>query len=83
MDTTIFRYLIYLTVLEGLDLHLMDVVTAYLHGSLDNDIYIYMKILEGFQMPEATNSKRCSIYSTKLQRSLYQAIQIHAVQSLQ
>ena len=33
----------------------MDVVTAYLHGSLDNDIY--MKILEGFQIPKATNSK--------------------------
>ena len=47
----------------------MDVVTTYLHGSLDNDIY--MKILEGIQMPEATNSKHCSIYSIKLQRSLY------------
>ena len=47
----------------------MDVVTAYLHGSLDNDIY--MKIPEGFQMPEATNSKHCSIYLIKLQRSLY------------
>ena len=42
-----------------------------------------MKIPEGFQMPEATNSKRCSIYSIKLQRSLYQAIQIHVVQLLQ
>ena len=48
----------------------MDVITAYLHGSLNNDIY--MKILEGFQMPETTNySKHCSIYSIKLQRSLY------------
>ena len=40
MDTTIFRYLICLTVLEGLNLRLMDVIIAYLHGSLDNDIYI-------------------------------------------
>ena len=30
-----------------------------------------MKIPEGFQMPEATNSKDCSIYLIKLQRSLY------------
>ena len=46
----------------------MDVVTAYLHGSLDDDIY--MKIPQGFQMPKATNSKHCSICSIKLQRSL-------------
>ena len=69
MDAIIFRYLTHLAVLEGLDMHVMDVVIAYLYKSLDNDIY--MKILEGFQMPEATNSKHCSIYSTKLQRSLY------------
>ena len=42
----------------------MDVVTAYLRGSLDNDIY--MKILEEFQMLEATKSKHYSIYSIKL-----------------
>ena len=29
---------------------LKDVVTAYLYGSLDSDIY--MKIPEGFKMPE-------------------------------
>ena len=69
MDATICRYLICLTVLKILDLRLMDVVTTYLHGSLGNDIYIYIyvKIIEGFQMSEATNSKRCSIYSIKLQ----------------
>ena len=65
MDTTIFRYLICLTVLEGLDLHLIDVVTTYLYGFLNNDIY--MKLPKGFQMPETTNSKHCSIYSIKLQ----------------
>ena len=52
-------------------MYLIDVVTAYLYGSLDNDIY--MKIPVGFQMPEgfqmleATNSKHCRIYSIKLQ----------------
>ena len=30
-----------------------------------------MKIPEGFQMPKATNLKHYSIYSIKLQRSLY------------
>ena len=50
IDTTILRYLICLTILKWLDLCLMDVVTAYLHGFLDNDIY--MKIPEGFQMQQ-------------------------------
>ena len=50
-------------------MHLMDVITAYLYGTLDNDLY--MKILEGFRMPQGTNSKHYSIYSIKLQRSLY------------
>ena len=78
MDATIFRYLICLTVLEWLDLRFMNVIIAYLRESLDNHThththtYIYTKILEGFQIPEATNSKYCSIYSIKLQRSLYQ-----------
>ena len=40
MDTTTFQYLISLAMKENLDLHLMDVVTAYLYGSLDSDIYI-------------------------------------------
>ena len=38
------RYLIYLEVLERLDICLIDVIIAYLYGSLDNDIY--MKIRE-------------------------------------
>ena len=41
-------------------MYIMDVVIAYLYGSLNNDIY--MNIHERFQMPEATNSKHCSIY---------------------
>ena len=39
MDAITFRYLIHLTVSEGLEMHLMDVVTAYLYGSIDSDIH--------------------------------------------
>jgi hypothetical protein len=46
-------------------MHLMDVVTTYLYGSHDNDIY--MKIPEGYKMPEEYNSKSGSINSIKLQ----------------
>jgi hypothetical protein len=69
VDAITFRFLISLVVTESLDMCLMDVVTTYLYGSLDNDIY--MKIPEGYKMPEAYNSKSISIYSIKLQRSLY------------
>jgi hypothetical protein len=31
-------------------MRLIDIVTTYLYGSIDNDIH--MKILEGFKMPE-------------------------------
>ena len=50
-------------------MNLMDVVTAYLYGSLDSDIY--MKIPDGLKMPEAYSSRPREIYSIKLQRSLY------------
>ena len=40
MNAITFRYLISLTVSEGLDMHLMDVVTAYLYGTIDTDIYM-------------------------------------------
>ena len=50
-------------------MRLMNVVTTYLYGSLDANVY--MKILEGFILPEAMNSKPRSMYSIKLQRSLY------------
>jgi Reverse transcriptase (RNA-dependent DNA polymerase) len=49
------RFLISLTITENLQMRLMDVVTAYLYGSLDNDIY--MKVSEGLKMPEAFKSK--------------------------
>ena len=69
MDAITFRYLIHLAVSEGLEMHLMDVVTTYLYGSIDSDIY--MKILEGFTLHEAKFSKPRGMYSIKLQRSLY------------
>ena len=53
MDATTFRYLIYLAVSKGLDMWLMDVVTAYLYGSIDTNVY--MEILEGFNLPEVMN----------------------------
>jgi hypothetical protein len=55
MDVITFRFLIGLVVLETLDMLLMDVVTTYLHGSLDKDIHI--KIPERFKMPEAFYDK--------------------------
>nr|CAN71103.1 hypothetical protein VITISV_000038 [Vitis vinifera] len=54
---------------EGLDMRLMNVITTYLYGSMDNDIY--MKIPEGFKLPRSNSTKPRSIYSIKLQRSMY------------
>ena len=64
MDATIFRYLIYLAVFEGLDMRLMDVVTSYLYGFIDTNVF--MKIPEGFKLHEVMNSKPRSMYSIKL-----------------
>ena len=36
MDAITFRYLIHLAVSEGLEMHLMDVFTAFLYGSIDS-----------------------------------------------
>ena len=69
MDAITFRFFISLIVIENLDMRLMDVVTAYLYGSLDNDIY--MKIPEGYKLLEAYNSKSRNMYSIKLQIFLY------------
>ena len=48
---------------------LMDVITTYLYGSVDNDIY--MKIPKGFKLPKTNNTKPRSMCSIKLQRPLY------------
>ena len=45
-------------------MHLMDVVTAYLYGMLEN--YIYMKFHEGFQLPQENTSQPRNMYSIKL-----------------
>jgi hypothetical protein len=66
MDATTFRYLTSLAMKENLDLRLMDVVTTYLYGSLDSDIY--MKLPEGFKLPGAGSREQ---YSIKLNKSLY------------
>ena len=66
MDATTFRYLISLAMKENLDLHLMDVVTTYLYGSLDSDIY--MKLPNGFKLPGAGSREQ---YLIKLNKSLY------------
>ena len=50
-------------------MRLMDVVSAYLYGFIETNVY--MKIPEGFKLPEAMNSQPRSMYSIKLQRSLY------------
>ena len=55
MDAITFRYLISLVVSKKLEMRLMHIVTAYLYGSLDSDIY--MKIPEEFKMPEALSTK--------------------------
>jgi Reverse transcriptase (RNA-dependent DNA polymerase) len=50
-------------------MRLMDVVTTYLYGSLENDIY--MKVIERLKMSETFKSKPREIYSIKLKQSLY------------
>ena len=67
-DTITYHFLISLAVLKGLDMRLMNVITVYLYGSMDNDIY--MKIPKGFKLPEANSTKPRSMYLIKLQRSL-------------
>ena len=48
----------------------MNVITAYLYGSID--IGIYMKIPQRFKLPKANNTKSRSMCSIKLQRFLYE-----------
>jgi len=67
MSGITFRYLISLAVQNHLSMQLMDVVTAYLYGSLDSDIY--MKVPDGIQIPNP-NANR-NMYCVKLKKSLY------------
>ena len=63
MDTITFRFLISMAISKRLEMRLMDVVTAYLYGSLDFDIH--MKILEGYKMPEVYTLR--NLFLIKLQ----------------
>jgi hypothetical protein len=67
MSAITFRYLISLAVQNRLSLQLMDVVTTYLYGSLDSDIYL--KVPDGIDVPNP-KAKR-NMYCIKLQKSLY------------
>ena len=66
MSATTFRYLISLAVQNRLSMQLMDVVTAYLYGSLDSDMY--MKVHDGISIPNT--SARHNMYCVKLNKSL-------------
>ena len=63
LDGITFWYLISLATNLNLQMKLMDVVTAYLYGSLDTEIYP-----ERIKVPKEGERK---MYSAKLQRSLY------------
>jgi hypothetical protein len=68
MSGITFPYLISLAVQKHLSMQLMDVVTAYLYGSLDSNIYIY----EGSRRNYHTESERKSQHVLcKLKKSLY------------
>ncbi|KAL0796991.1 hypothetical protein Bca101_068368 [Brassica carinata] len=67
VDETTFRFLISLTIRENLDMRLMDVVTAYLYGPLDNEIY--MKIPKGIELKNKESSREQ--HCIKLNKSLY------------
>ncbi len=69
VDATTLRFLVALTVAERLKMQLMDVVTAYLYGSLDTNIH--MRIPEGLEIPEVLKSRPRHMYSILLRRSLY------------
>ena len=67
VDATTLRFLISLAVREGLDMRLMDVVTAYLYGPLDNEIY--MKIPDGIELKNKESSREQ--HCIRLNKSLY------------
>ena len=67
MSGITFWYLISLAVQNCLSMQLMDVVTAYLYGSLDSDIY--MKVPDGISIPNPKANR--NMYCIKLQKSLY------------
>jgi hypothetical protein len=67
MNRIIFQYLISMATQKHLSLHLMDIVTTYLYGSLDSDIY--MKVPYGISIPNANVGR--NMYCVMLNKSLY------------
>jgi hypothetical protein len=65
MDATTFRFLTGFATHMALHMQMMDVVTAYLYGNLDKDIY--MKIPDGVDFNVKDYHRPC----VKLKRSLY------------
>jgi hypothetical protein len=67
MNVITFRYLISLTIQKHLSLQLMNIVTRYLYGSLDSDIY--MKVPDGISVVNMSTNR--NMYCVKLVKSLY------------
>jgi hypothetical protein len=67
MNGITFGYLISLATQKRLSLQLMEVVTTYLCGSLDSDIY--MKVSDGISVPNANVGH--NMYCVKLNKLLY------------
>jgi hypothetical protein len=63
MSGITFRYLISLAVQNRLSMQLMDVVTAYLYGSLDSDIY--MKVPDGIHVQIIRQIVTCIVSNCK------------------
>lgn len=69
MDSITFRYIIGMTVHATLEMHLMDVVTAYLYGSLDANIY--MKVPPGLEIGTPNQPAPEKYRGIKLCKALY------------
>jgi hypothetical protein len=67
MSGITFRYLIFMAANLNLKMQLMDVVTAYLYGSLDSEIH--MRVPEGLKIPGLNQNR--NMFSVRLQWSLY------------
>jgi hypothetical protein len=67
LNVITFWYLISLAIQKHLSLQLMDVITAYLYGSLDSDIY--MKVSDGISA--SNTNANCNMYCVKPGKSFY------------
>jgi hypothetical protein len=67
MNGITFRYRIALVTQKRLSLQLIDVVTAYLYGSLDSNIHI--KVPSGISVPNANVGR--NMFCVKFIKSLY------------